>query len=132
MKEQRARSVSTITRGFGFRLRRARKECGLSQQQLADMVDANVMQISKYERGQVLPAFETAVALAEVLRISADALLMGREQDKAPTAPGINDLRLYERFLEAERLSRQSREAIILLIDGVIAKHKMEEVLQGG
>ena len=72
------------------------------------------------------------MALAEVLRISADALLMGREQDKAPRAPGINDLRLYERFLEAERLSRQSREAIILLIDGVIAKHKMEEVLQGG
>lgn len=122
--------MSTITRGFGFRLRKARQEHALSQKQLADMIDTDVMQISRYERGQILPAFETAVALAEALRISADDLLMGREHDKPPADPAIADLRLYERFLELEKLSREDREAIILLVDSVITHRNVEAQIE--
>jgi len=90
------------------------------------MVGTHVMQISRYERGEVLPAFEMALTLAEVLHISADVLLLGREEAKSHTIPAISDLRLYDRFIEAEKLNRQDREAIILLIDGVLAQRDIE------
>lgn len=93
------------------------------------MVQASVMQISRYERGQVLPALETAVALAESLRVSSDVLLMGREGETA-LDPQLSDLRLYERFVEAEKLTRQDREAIILLIDGVLAQRNIEAQIE--
>lgn len=116
-----------MTKGFGFRLKRTRQERGLSQKDLADLIATTVMQISRYERGQILPAFETAVALAEALHISADVLLMGREEGAAAiAAPTINDVRLYERFREAEKLTKQDREAIILLVDGVLARRDIE------
>ena len=130
MKEERTRSVSTITRGFGFRLRKARQEHGLSQKQLADMIDTDVMQISRYERSQILPAFEPAGALAEALRISADEFLMGREQGMPPADPLIADLRLYKRFMELEKLSHEDREAIILLVDSVIAHRNIEAQIE--
>ncbi len=115
-----------IPEGFGFRLRRTRQERGLSQKDLADLIATTVMQISRYERGQILPAFETAVALAEALHISADVLLMGREEGQQPTSADISDVRLYDRFREAEKLNKQDREAIILLIDGVLAQRSIE------
>jgi len=115
-----------MTKGFGFRLRRTRQERGLSQKDLADLIATTVMQISRYERGQILPAFETAVALAEALHISADVLLMGREEGQQPTSADISDVRLYDRFREAEKLNKQDREAIILLIDGVLAQRSIE------
>jgi hypothetical protein len=83
------------------------------------------MQISRYERGQILPAFETAVTLAEALHSSADVLIVGRAEGE-PSSPSISDVRLYQRFLEAEKLGRQDREAIILLIDGVLAQRQIE------
>src|SRR6266498_5203173 len=101
-RERPRRSVGSMTKGFGFRLRRTRQERGLSQKDLSDIIGTTVMQISRYERGQILPAFETAVALAEALHVSADALLMGRDSGQAATAPSITDVRLYERFREAE------------------------------
>jgi transcriptional regulator with XRE-family HTH domain len=125
MRETRTRSVGAITKGFGFRLRQTRQDRGLSQKQLAELVNADVMQVSRYERGQVLPALETAVALAEVLRVSADWLFMGRDE-KASAAPEIADVRLYERFLDAVKLDRNDRDAIILLIDGVISQRNIE------
>ena len=117
--------MGAITKGFSFRLRTTRQERGLSQKELADLIGTTVMQISRYERGQILPAFETAVSLAEALHISADVLLMGREES-APAGVVIADVRLYERFRDAEKLSKQDREAIILLIDGVLAQRQIE------
>lgn len=117
--------MGKLTKGFGARLRKAREERRLSQQQLADLVGASVMQISRYERSQVLPALETAVALAEALRVSADFLLLDRDESTT-SAPAITDVRLFERFVEAEKLDRSDREAIILLIDGVLARRSIE------
>jgi len=118
-----------LTRGFGHRLKTFRQERGLSQKQLADMVGANVMQICRYERGQVLPALETAAALADALQVSADKLLLDRDEGARP-APAIGDLRLYQRFVDAEKLPREDRNAIILLIDGVLAQRSIEAQLE--
>ncbi len=129
MKGRRTRSVGNLTKSFGLRLKKVREGRSLSQKQLADLVGADPMQISRYERGQVLPALETAVALADTLQVPADQLWMGRETVQPP-GEAISDLRLYQRFREAEKLPRQDREAIILLIDGVLAQRSIEAQLE--
>lgn len=122
--------MGALTKSFGLRLKSAREGKGLSQKQLAEMVGADPMQISRYERGQVLPALETAVALAEALQTPADELWMGHPPSAASAEPPIADLRLFQRFREAERLPRSDREAIILLIDGVLAQRSIEAQLE--
>lgn len=118
--------MGTLTKGFGTRLKRLRESRGLSQKQLADLVGADVVQISRYERNQVLPALETAAALAHTLKVSADELWLGLDSGKPQEEPPIGDLRLFHRFREAEALPHKDREAIILLVDGVLAQRSIE------
>ncbi|MEO6326068.1 MAG: helix-turn-helix transcriptional regulator [Thermoanaerobaculia bacterium] len=127
MKGKRTRSVGTLTKGFGLRLKKLRESRGLSQKQLSDLIGADVVQISRYERAQVLPALETAAALAHILRVSADELWLGVDATKPQQEePPIGNLRLYQRFREAEALPLKDREAIILLVDGVLAQRNIE------
>lgn len=83
---------------------------------------------SRYERGLGLPSLETCVELASILRISSDELLLGHETREGSIP--ISDVRLLDRFVESEKLPRQDREAIILLIDGVLAQRHMEAELE--
>ena len=126
MKGKRTRSVGTLTKGFGLRLKKLRESRGLSQKQLSDLIGADVVQISRYERTLVLPALESAAALARILKVSADELWLGIDASKPQEEPPIGNLRLYQRFREAEALPLKDREAIILLVDGVLAQRNIE------
>lgn len=55
---------------FGLRLQALRKERGLSQERLAELIDRSKDAVSKMERGINLPAFDTLVRLAEQLGVS--------------------------------------------------------------
>lgn len=61
---------------FGMRLKARRKALGLKQESLARAVGYdNHTMIVKIEGGLILPSFDKAVALAEVLQVSLDDLL---------------------------------------------------------
>lgn len=55
---------------FGLRLQALRKERGLSQERLAELIDRSKDAISKMERGINLPAFDTLLKLSEMLGVS--------------------------------------------------------------
>lgn len=57
---------------YGKRIRQARKECGLTQKQLAEKVFVHPNAIGEYERGEVIPSFTVMVKISEVLDISLD------------------------------------------------------------
>jgi len=116
-------------RGFGVRLRATREQRQLSQNDLATLTGIHLGQISRYERGVIQPSAETALVLAQALRVSADYLLSGRTAANEPEEPKISNLRLFERFRELERMTRSDQEAAITLIDALVAKHKMEQAL---
>lgn len=63
-----------------FRLRELRKEKGLSQSQVADLLGCNQTAIGKYERGQLEPNIFALKKLADFFECSVDYLL-GREDD---------------------------------------------------
>lgn len=60
---------------FPKRLKAARKNSGLTQDQLAERADCSVVALSKFETGVNKPSFEMLVALAAALEISVDRLI---------------------------------------------------------
>lgn len=54
---------------FGKRVKQLRRDRGLTQAQLAEVVDLSVNYISQIETGEASPTFQTIVRLAEALRV---------------------------------------------------------------
>lgn len=54
---------------------RARKSKGITQKQLAEMLDCKQQQVSKYETSVNLPSVEKLVDIAEALDVSLDELI---------------------------------------------------------
>ena len=116
--------------GFGSRLKRLREARGLTQRQLADRVKTEAAQVTRYERAQVLPNAETLVALADTLQVDLDFLLRGQADEDALQQPPISDLPLLERFRDLQKLPKRDRDAVILLIDSVLARGDVETRLR--
>lgn len=114
-----------MARAFGERLHRYREDRGLSQRQLSTLAGVDPVQISRYERGLGLPAADTLVAIAKVLRISLDTLLLGKA-DRAADALPIRNVMLLERLADIEKLDRKDQEMIVELIHSVIARRSIE------
>ena len=67
-------SMETV-RIFAARLKARREQLGLSQPQLASLIDRPQQRLSEWEKGKVEPRADTIVALARVLKVSTDWLL---------------------------------------------------------
>ena len=61
------------------RIAQVRKAAGLTQEQLGEMVGVTRQAVSKWEAGQTVPDALTVARLCEVLHVSADYVLLGRE-----------------------------------------------------
>jgi transcriptional regulator with XRE-family HTH domain len=71
---------------FGYRLKRRRMACGLSQQDLAARVGMPQVHVSLLERGRFTTVnLERLVAIAQVLQTTTDYLL-GLSNDQGPLA----------------------------------------------
>ncbi len=114
-----------LARAFGERLHRYREDRGLSQRQLSIQAGIDPVQISRYERGLGLPAADSLAAIAKVLRISLDTLLLGKA-DRASDELPIKNVLLLDRLREVEKLGRKDQEMILELIDSVVARRRVE------
>ena len=63
---------------FTNRLVQLRKKRGLTQQQIADLVNVNRVTYTNWEKGKREPSFENLVKLADLLEVSLDSFF-GRE-----------------------------------------------------
>ena len=73
---------------FAQVLTRLRREKGLSQEQLADLMDISRQAVSKWEAGQSMPDLARLVALAELFGVSLDALVRPDQTGAAAAHPG--------------------------------------------
>lgn len=62
-------------RAIGARLKRAREQAGMTQEDLAAELDMSPTHISVLERGVKAPKLETLVNIANALHVSSDYLL---------------------------------------------------------
>jgi transcriptional regulator with XRE-family HTH domain len=123
---QRRKKQPMLARLFGRRLRALREERGLTQADLASRIHATVPQVSRYERGEGLPAAETLVTMTAVLSVDFNTLLA--VDTSLPPPPSIRDLPLLERFQGVEKLSKPDRDAVLRIIDAVIKSHEHESI----
>jgi transcriptional regulator with XRE-family HTH domain len=116
---------SELRRAFGARVKQLRKQRHWTQKELARKVEIRFQLLNKYEGGQHIPSAETLIRLAEALDTSLDYLLTGNPVEDSPLASS----RLFQRFKTLEGLAKEDQDAVITLIDAVIAKHRMEAAL---
>jgi transcriptional regulator with XRE-family HTH domain len=75
-----------------------------------------------------VPSADTLRKIAEALQISSDYLIF----DNAPKdgISTLNDLELFEKFKEVERMSPENRAMIKNMIDALLIKSKVESVIK--
>jgi transcriptional regulator with XRE-family HTH domain len=127
-RKGRSKETATLAKDFGQRLRQLREERSLSQRELAERTGLETAQVSRYERGLVMPNAENLIDIARFLRVGVARLLVGDEEGSSPSEPPIQDISLLERFRDLEKLSRKDREVVITLVDALIASRQHEEV----
>jgi transcriptional regulator with XRE-family HTH domain len=67
--------MNDFTRKLGGRLRQARSQLGLTQQQVAELVDVPVEVYGRIERGAMLPGLKLLVELCVRLGTTPDQML---------------------------------------------------------
>ncbi|MCB1865906.1 MAG: helix-turn-helix transcriptional regulator [Chromatiales bacterium] len=112
-------------KAFGARLKELRKQKRWAQKELAAKVYIRFQQLNKYESGLNLPPAAMLIKLADALATTVDYLLTGNPAEESP----LGNNRLFWRFQAVERFEAEDQEAIIRLIDGMIAKYKMQTPL---
>ena len=64
---------------IGKRIQERRKQKGYTQEQLADMMNVSIQMVSNLERGNKAIRIDNLINLCQILQISTDYILTGRE-----------------------------------------------------
>jgi transcriptional regulator with XRE-family HTH domain len=104
---------------FHERLVALRKERGLTQQALAELVEMHISQIRRYESGQSQPTLGAIRKLALALSVSADMLLFAMNE-RGPE----DDLRLQ--FEAASRLDPEEKSVIRSVIESIVLRNTVK------
>lgn len=77
-----ARSNLELAVAMGKRMAQRRKECGLTQEQVADLAGITHQQYNKAENGKTCLSSDTLLKVSTALQTSADYLLRGQKTSK--------------------------------------------------
>lgn len=104
------------------RIRLYRQQKGLSQAELADKADINNKSLSRsrYELGTTIPPADALKSIADVLGISADALL-------SDEVTSIKDKELYKKFEVIQDMEEEDKAIIIRFLDLTIRDFKTKQ-----
>lgn len=105
MKEKKSLNVE-----IGKRIRTARRNNHLTQDNLAEVLGLSTQYISNLERGVVGASFPTIISLCQSLHVSSDYILMGAEDR------GLSNLVVELDSLDHRELS-MIRRAILLMLE---------------
>ncbi|MEM9103559.1 MAG: helix-turn-helix transcriptional regulator [Pseudomonadota bacterium] len=102
---------------FPDNLANARKQHGLTQEALGELVGLTKLQIYRYEKGSSQPTLEVLKKIAISLHVSLDELVFD-EGERDP----VDDLKL--RFELIQQMSQDDQNTIKSMLDGMILKHQ--------
>jgi transcriptional regulator with XRE-family HTH domain len=112
---------------FAETLSKLRKDKGLTQEDLAKRVGVGIAQMRRYEKGASSPTLEVIKGMAKTLGVSADELIFGENEGVAPAR--LFDRKLLEQFETIARLNPHDKDALMTIIESVIIKNRIQEVL---
>lgn len=109
---------------FSQRLRRIRKECGLTQKAVAELLGVDRSTYAYYETGKTSPDLNALSRLASLFRVSAD-LLLGRDF----AFPELHDDRFLLEETAVRRFSELSESEQLLVLQFRVLSHEQREAL---
>ena len=110
----------------GERIKELRNKAGLTQSDLAKMVNMNYMQIGRYETKKASPSSEVLQKIAESLNTTADYLMNGTTDQMASSL--LKDKELLNLFKSVEQLSDEDKNMIKTFLDALVTKRKIQSL----
>jgi transcriptional regulator with XRE-family HTH domain len=111
------------------RLKQLRAQAGWSQNELAEKIDSDGRQVSRYENGKITPSLEALVRIAETFNITIDYLVIP-DATPRPLHPG--DHGLTDRLSDLAHLTDDDRHILLGVIDALTTKAKLRLLTGGG
>ena len=108
------------------KIKKFRKEKGLSQEALSEKLGVHKAHLSRLENGKYQPSLEVIKKLAKAFEISIDDLLSDEEEISEVR---INNKSLAEKLRLIDSLDEEDKQAIIKVIDSMLTKKKMVDLL---
>jgi transcriptional regulator with XRE-family HTH domain len=109
------------------KIKRLRKEHGMSQAKLAELTGVHKAHFSRLERGVYQPSIELLKKIAQALDVTADYLLNDEVDEISPVR--VEDKSLLERIKLIETLEAEERNALIKIIDALLTKKKVVDLV---
>lgn len=119
---------SWIMIDFAKQLVRLRKARGLTQQDLADLLDVQPRLVGRWEQGQGKPQFDYLLKLADVLEVSLDQLLRGEGVMLA--APDIRNRKLKELCRRVDQLKSEDQDVICHFLDLAVRHDQLRQLIE--
>jgi len=113
---------------FGKNLTSIRKERQLTQLELANILDVQPRMVGRWEQGTAKPQFDYIIQLAQVLEVSLDYLLLGKE-GQIRSEFEIKNKRLKELCKQADKLTLPDQEVVCHFLDMAIRQDKLKEIV---
>lgn len=120
MKKQQKATLAT-------RLKDARTNKNVSQQELAKLAKVHYTNIGRYERGDASPSADVLNRIANALEVNSDFLMNGTLENKATDS--LKDERLLIQFKKIEQLPEGKKNLLIEFLDGFIFKSAVHQQL---
>ncbi|NQY11218.1 MAG: helix-turn-helix transcriptional regulator [Flavobacteriales bacterium] len=108
---------------FGNKLSECRKAKGLSQKELAKLLNTSHSVIGKYEREEMTPSIEAAVKLANLLDTTVGYLL-GENKD----ANLFKDPAMLKRLQDIDNLSKDDKSGVLYSLDNLLKAAKFKSL----
>lgn len=110
--------MQTDAKEIGARVKELRTSHGMSQQDLADMLNTNRVTVLKWEKGESRPV-RRLDELSRIFHVTTDYILTGRDKDAPlPAAPPTDELTREERDVvyKYRSLTPEMRRAVDALL----------------
>ena len=99
--------------GIGRRIQLRRKQQGYTQEQLAEMMNVSIQMVSNLERGNKAIRIDNLINLSQILDISTDYILTGKET--------TDDMQALTARIE--KLPQKERKMVEMLVDFCIQEN---------
>ncbi len=108
---------------FGKKLRERREVKGLSQKELAKLLNTSYSVIGKYERDEMQPSIEAAKKIAKLIDTTVGYLLGETDEENI-----LKDPEMLKRLNEIEKMDNEDRGSILKVLDGFIKSVKLKNI----
>lgn len=120
-------TIALYNMKFNEKIKVLRKSANMNQQELADKIHIHVTHLSKMENGHLLPSIDIVQRLMKVFAVSADSLL----NDSESGLVDIQSNELNQQILLINQLDEDEKNALIKIINSMLTKKRMKDLLDG-